>query len=89
MIGSIRPLHLDHVLDALNVNGRELIDFGVVDGRVLVASFAQGAGIAHGYELPANVAHQFVLNTVLEKIGGDATVATVTPASYQTQIFHA
>ena len=53
--GSIRPSHLATVLDALNVNGRELILFGAGDGRVLVASFAQGAGMEHGYKLPANV----------------------------------
>ena len=66
--GSIRPSCLAHVLDALIVDGRELIDFGAGDGRVLVASLAKGASRAHGYELPANGAHQFVLNAVLEKI---------------------
>ena len=58
------------MLDALIVHGRELIDFGAGDGRVLVASLARGASRAHGYELPANGAHRFVLNTVVEKIGG-------------------
>ena len=66
--GSIRPSCLAHVLDALIVNGSELIDYGAGDGRVLVASLAKGASRAHGYELPANGAHQFVLNAVLEKI---------------------
>ena len=60
---------LAHVLDALFVDspGRKRIDFGAGDGSVLVASLTKGACRAHGYELPANGAHQFVLNTVLKK----------------------
>ena len=61
---------LAQVLDELIVHCRELIDFGAGDGKVMVASLAKGASRAHGYELLANGEHQFVLNTVLEKIGG-------------------
>ena len=66
--GPICPSCLAHVLDELIVDGHQLIDFGASDGSVLVASLAKGASRAHGYELPANGAHQFVLNAVLEKI---------------------
>ena len=52
--GSIGLSCLDKVLVALQVNGREFIDFGAGDGRVLVASLLIGATSAYGYELPAN-----------------------------------
>jgi hypothetical protein len=70
--GSIRPLCLARVLEALEIYGRELIDFGAGEGRVLLASLAKGAVRAVGYELPSNQAHQFVFTSVLSKVGGDA-----------------
>jgi len=69
--GSIRPSCLDKVLCALQVNGRVFIDFGAGDGRAQVASLLKGAISAYGYELPANKAHQFVLNAVLSKCPED------------------
>ena len=69
--GSIRPSCLDKVLCALLVNGRVFIDFGAGDGRAQVASLLKGAISAYGYELPANKAHQFVLNAVLSKCPED------------------
>ena len=38
----------------------------------MVASLAKGAHREHGYDLPANREHQFVLNTVLKKFGGQS-----------------
>ena len=69
--GSIRPSCLDKVLSALQVNGRVFIDFGAGDGRALVASLMKGAAGAHGYEMPANEAHRFVLDAVLSKCPED------------------
>ena len=69
--GSIRPSCLDKVLSALQVNGRVFIDFGAGDGRALVASLLKGAAGAHGYEMPANEAHRFVLDAVLSKCPED------------------
>ena len=59
------------VLDSLELDGCEFIDFGAGEGKVLLASIAKGAIRAHGYELPENFAHTFVLNAVLEKLEGD------------------
>jgi predicted RNA methylase len=65
--GSIGLSCLDKVLVALQVNGREFIDFGTGDGRVLVASLLIGATSAYGYELAANKAHQYVLSAAISK----------------------
>ena len=69
--GSICPSCLKKVLCALEVNGREFIDFGAGDGRALLASLLKGATRAYGYELPANEAHRFVLNAIVSKYPDD------------------
>ena len=55
--GSIRPLDLVRILGALEIQGREFIDFGAGDGRVLVSAIVGSATKATGYELPDNRAH--------------------------------
>jgi hypothetical protein len=69
--GSIGLSCLDKVLVALQVNGREFIDFGTGDGRVLVASLLIGATSAYGYELAANKAHQYVLSAAISNYPED------------------
>ena len=51
--GSIRPLDLVRILGALEIQGREFIDFGAGDGRVLLSATSGrlgilGCGIYHG-----------------------------------------
>ena len=72
--GSICPSCLKKVLCALEVNGREFIDFGAGDGRALLASLLKGATRAYGYELPANKAHRFVLNAIVSKMCSDECI---------------
>jgi len=52
--GSIRPLDLVRILGALEIQGREFIDFGAGDGRVLLSAILGSAKKASGYELPVN-----------------------------------
>ena len=70
--GSIRPQCLARIFGALEIYGRELIDFGAGEGRVLAASLEKGAVRAYGYELPSNEAHRFVFTSVLSMVGGNA-----------------
>ena len=66
--GSIRPLDLVRILGALEIQGREFIDFGAGDGRVLVSAILGSATKASGYELPENRAHRTILHAVLRSI---------------------
>ena len=66
--GSIRPLDLVRILGALEIQGREFIDFGAGDGRVLVSAILGSATKASGYELPENKAHRTILHAVLRSI---------------------
>jgi len=66
--GSIRPLDLVRILGALEIQGREFIDFGAGDGRVLVSAIVGSATKATGYELPDNRAHGTILSAVLRSI---------------------
>ena len=74
--GSIRPLDLVRILGALEIQGREFIDFGAGDGRVLVSAIVGSATKATGYELPENRAHGTILSAVLRSIerGADSGV---------------
>lgn len=66
--GSIRPLDLVRILGALEIQGREFIDFGAGDGRVLLSAILGSATKASGYELPVNKAHSTILHAVLRSI---------------------
>ena len=59
--GSIRPLDLVRILGALEIQGREFIDFGAGDGRVLLSAILGSATKASGYELPVNIAQYCML----------------------------
>ena len=72
MNGSVRATCLVRALQALRVQGKELVDFGAGDGRVLLAAIASGASKAAGYELPDNSAHQFVFDAVVEAISAQS-----------------
>ena len=48
--------------------GREFIDFGAGDGRVLLSAILGSATKASGYELPVNKAHSTILHAVLRSI---------------------
>ncbi len=76
--GSIRAACLVRMLRALKIKGREIVDFGAGDGRVLHAAMAAGATNANGYELPANKAHKFVFDAVRKKLHSDTTGALST-----------
>ncbi len=75
MNGSIRAACLVRMLHALNIKGREVVDFGAGDGRVLFAAIAGGASKAIGFELPENKAHKFVFDAVRKKLTSADKVA--------------
>jgi hypothetical protein len=52
----------------LEIQGRELIDCGAGDGRVLLSAILGSATKASGYELPVNKAHSTILHAVLRSI---------------------
>ena len=74
--GSIRATCLFHLLRALDICGREVLDFGAGDGRVLLAAMAVGASKASGYELPENKAHRFVFDAVRKTLADSETDAS-------------
>jgi hypothetical protein len=62
------------MLHALDINGREIVDFGAGDGRVLFAAMAAGASRAVGFELHENKAHKFVFDAVCKRLASANTV---------------
>ena len=69
------PVVVGHVLDAPIVYDRKLIDFGAGDWRFLVAyrkRRKQGTRIRRIIRADSKRSASVVLNTVLEKFGGDA-----------------
>ena len=79
--GSIRATCLVRMLRALQVNGREVVDFGAGDGRVLLAALSGGASKASGYELPENEAHRFVFDAVRNALLAADAAASPRPAA--------
>ena len=66
--GSMNPVSLFLILQLLGVYGRRLVDLGASEGRVLASALACGAEAVYGHELPANRAHKFVFDAVLERM---------------------
>ena len=52
----------------MHLRGRNLVDLGAGDGRVMASAMKCGARSVVGYELPANSAHKFVYDAVLRRI---------------------
>lgn len=50
------------------MRGRNFVDLGAGEGRVLAAAMKFGAKSVLGYELPENSAHKFVYDAVLRRI---------------------
>ena len=63
---NVRSLFL--LFQAIGLRGRNVVDLGAGEGRVLAAAIKFGAKSVVGYELPENSAHKFVYDAVLRRI---------------------
>jgi hypothetical protein len=79
--GSIRATCLVRMLHALQISGRDVLDFGAGDGRVLLAAVATGATKATGFELPDNSAHRIVFEAVRKSLNGANGIASASAFS--------
>ena len=62
--GSINPFSLCTVLKEMGIDGRNVVDFGAGQGKVLLAAMLLGASGSFGVEHPQNTVHQMVFNAV-------------------------
>lgn len=66
--GCLNVTSLFLLFQAMHLRGRNLVDLGAGDGRVMASAMKCGARSVVGYELPANSAHKFVYDAVLRRI---------------------
>ena len=66
--GCLNVTSLFLLFQAMHLRGRNLVDLGAGDGRVMASAMKCGARSVVGYELPANSAHRFVYDAVLRRI---------------------
>jgi hypothetical protein len=60
------------IFQAIRVRGRNLVDLGAGDGKVLASAMRCKAKSVVGYELPSNSAHKYIYDAVLRRIFFDA-----------------
>jgi hypothetical protein len=66
--GCLNATSLFLLFQAMALRGRNVVDLGAGEGRVLASAMKFGAKSVVGYELPANSAHKFVYDAVLRRI---------------------
>ena len=66
--GCLNVTSLFLLFQAMALRGRNVVDLGAGEGRVLASAMKFGAKSVVGYELPANSAHKFVYDAVLRRI---------------------
>ena len=70
--GCLNVTSLFLIFQAIGVRGRNLVDLGAGDGKVLASAMRCKAKSVVGYELPSNAAHRYVFDAVLLRIFPDA-----------------
>ena len=68
--GTLNATSLASIFAFLDIYGKNFVDLGAGEGRVLVSAMACGAGSAIGYELIQNRAHKYVFDAVLSRVQG-------------------
>ena len=66
--GCLNVTSLFLLFQAIGLRGKNVVDLGAGEGRVLASAMKFGAKSVVGYELPANSAHKFVYDAVLRRI---------------------
>ena len=66
--GCLNVTSLFLLFQAIGLRGKNIVDLGAGEGRVLASAMKFGAKSVVGYELPANSAHEFVYDSVLRRI---------------------
>jgi hypothetical protein len=74
--GCLNVTSLFLLFQAISVRGRNLVDLGAGEGRVLAAAMTCGANSVIGYELPENSAHKYVFDAVLRRIFTDISTSS-------------
>ena len=67
----------------MGLRGKNLVDLGAGEGRVLASAMKCGANSVVGYELPANSAHKYVYDAVLHRIFAGIIHVNVVTSSAQ------
>ena len=71
--GCLNVTSLFHLFLAIDLHGKNIVDLGAGEGRVMASALKYGAKSVIGYELPANSAHKFIYNAVLLRIWGSVS----------------
>ena len=66
--GSLTPHSMWKVFKAMDVFGRSFADIGAGNGILLSAAVSNGAGNAHGYELPENKANRYIFKAAMARM---------------------
>ena len=66
--GCLNVTSLFLLFQAIGLRGRNVVDLGAGEGRVMASALKIGAKSVVGYELPANSAHKYVYDAVLRRI---------------------
>lgn len=71
--GCLNVTSLFHLFLAIDLRGKNIVDLGAGEGRVMASALKYGAKSVIGYELPSNSAHKFIYNAVLLRICGSVS----------------
>ena len=66
--GSLTPGSLHKIFREQDLFGRNFVDLGAGDGKILAAALVSGASRVHGIELPGNQANHFIFIAAMRKI---------------------
>jgi hypothetical protein len=66
--GSLTPGSLHKIFREQDLFGRNFVDLGAGDGKILAAALVSGASRVHGIELPGNQANHLIFLAAMRKI---------------------
>jgi hypothetical protein len=66
--GSLTPHSMWKIFQEIDVFGSSFADIGAGNGILLYAALINGAGNAHGYELPENKANRYIFKAAMARM---------------------
>ena len=66
--GSLTPHSIWKIFQEMDVFGSSFADIGAGNGILLYATLINGAGNAHGYELPENKANRYIFKAAMARM---------------------
>ena len=66
--GSLTPHSMWKIFQEIDVFGSSFADIGAGNGILLYAALINGAGDAHGYELPENKANRYIFKAAMARM---------------------